>query len=301
MAVSPPRPRGPPLNALRAFEAAARLGGFAVAADELCVTPGAVAQHIKALEEWAGADLFERRSQGVRLTAAGEAITEDFIAAFDRLGEAVQALRSAALPHEVRIAALPSLAQIWLSPRLPEIRHNLPDTIISVTATEQPPNLKREPYDLCLYYLESEQRTANCVVLTEDTIFPVCAPALARRFRTVSDLAGATFLHDATWSSDWDIWLKETAPDAEIETKGPRFSLYALAVEEAVNGAGILIGHEALVAPQIAAGTLVPVFTHPVTLPRSLVLERAKASTNSPVLDKIVAALSQANPFITKV
>ncbi len=225
MAVSPPRPRGPPLNALRAFEAAARLG------------------------------------------------------------EAVQALRSAALPHEVRIAALPSLAQLWLSPRLPEIRHNLPDTIISVTATEQPPNLKREPYDLCLYYLESEQRTANCVVLTEDTIFPVCAPALARRFRTVSDLAGATFLHDATWSSDWDIWLKETAPDAEIETKGPRFSLYALAVEEAVNGAGILIGHEALVAPQIAAGTLVPVFTHPIG-DHNLKLPMADAKHRTPHTDQ---------------
>ena len=69
MSVSPPRPKGPPLNALRAFEAAARLGGFANAADELCVTPGAVSQHIKALEDWIGADLFERRSQGVRLSA----------------------------------------------------------------------------------------------------------------------------------------------------------------------------------------------------------------------------------------
>ena len=68
MPVSPPRPKGPPLNALRAYEAAARLGGFAAAAEELCVTPGAISQHIKTLEDWAGAPLFLRRSHGVRLT-----------------------------------------------------------------------------------------------------------------------------------------------------------------------------------------------------------------------------------------
>lgn len=94
MAISPPRPKGPPLNALRAFEAAARLGGFAAAADELCVTSGAIAQHIKSLESWAGADLFERRSQGVRLTALGSAVAAQFSAAFDGLGEAVHSLRS---------------------------------------------------------------------------------------------------------------------------------------------------------------------------------------------------------------
>ena len=72
MSVAPPRPKGPHLNALRAFEAAARLGGFRMAAGELGVTPGAIAQHVKALEEWAGAALFERQSQGVVLTALGE-------------------------------------------------------------------------------------------------------------------------------------------------------------------------------------------------------------------------------------
>ena len=82
MAVSPLRPQGPPLNALRAFEAAARLGGFAAAAEELCVTPGAVAQHVKTLESWADALLFERRSQGVRLTAIGEHVLADFVSAF---------------------------------------------------------------------------------------------------------------------------------------------------------------------------------------------------------------------------
>ncbi|MEX3008634.1 LysR family transcriptional regulator [Hoeflea sp. TYP-13] len=301
MAVSPPRPKGPPLNALRAFEAAARLGGFTAAADELCVTPGAVAQHIKALEEWAGADLFERRSQGVRLTSAGEAVTQNFVDAFDRLGEAVQALRAAALPNEVRIAALPSLAQLWLSPRLPEIRRSLPQTIISVTATEQPPNLRREPFDLCLFYRDRDHVGDGCAELARDTIFPVCAPAVAKHFTSVAELSNATFLHDATWSEDWNVWLARAAPDVVLDTKGPTFSLYALAVEEAVNGAGILIGHEALVAPKIEAGKLVQLFDHAVPLQHSLVLQRASSAVNSAAINAIIAALTDTGSTITKV
>lgn len=301
MVVSPPRPKGPPLNALRAFEAAARLGGFTAAAEELCVTPGAVAQHIKTLEEWAGTELFERRSQGVQLTAAGAAIVPEFVTAFDRLGEAVQALRAAALPREVRIAALPGLAQLWLSPRLPEIRRNLPEAVISVTAQEQPPNMTREPYDLSLFYREMKSLPPHCVDLGADVIFPVCAPQIADRFGSVQDLAGATFLHDATWSDDWQTWLAAAVPGAGFDTTGPGYSLYALAVEEAVNGAGVLIGHEALVARQIRAGKLVQLFDQPVRLAKKLVLERSKSLASEAVVGKIVAALSAPDQLITKI
>jgi LysR family glycine cleavage system transcriptional activator len=87
MRVAPTRPKGPPLNALRAFEAAARLGGFAKAAEELSVTPAAVAQQIKSLESWSGAPLFERRSQSVQLTDLGREMFAELKIAFDRLGE----------------------------------------------------------------------------------------------------------------------------------------------------------------------------------------------------------------------
>ena len=112
MPVSPPRPKGPPLNALRAFEAAIRLGGFAQAADELCVTPGAISQHIKALEDWAEAPLFERRSQGVVPTEFGLSLAEPFATAFDSIGQAVRHLRSGAQQETIHIAALPSVAQL---------------------------------------------------------------------------------------------------------------------------------------------------------------------------------------------
>ena len=108
MSLDPPLPKGPPLNALRAFEAAARLGGFALAASELGVTPGAVAQHIKALEDWARMPLFRRKSQGVELTDQGRLICDDLSRAFDLIGTSVQNLRSGAEDSEIRIAALPS-------------------------------------------------------------------------------------------------------------------------------------------------------------------------------------------------
>jgi LysR family glycine cleavage system transcriptional activator len=98
MAVSPPRPKDLPLNALRAFEAAARLGGFAAAAQELGVTPGAVTAHVKTLEAQLGAALFERTARGVELNALGQRVLPGFIEAFDALGEAVQTLRLEAAP-----------------------------------------------------------------------------------------------------------------------------------------------------------------------------------------------------------
>src|SRR5262245_56225347 len=126
MAVDPPRPRMPPLNALRAFEAAARHESFAKAADELGVTPAAISHQVKALEEWLGAALFVRHAQGLYLTDAGRAAMPAFSAAFEAMGLAVQELRVHAPRPQITIAALPSIAQLWLAPKLPALRRAFP-------------------------------------------------------------------------------------------------------------------------------------------------------------------------------
>jgi len=290
MSVAPPRPKGPPLNALRAFEAAARLGGFAAAADELCVTPGAVAQQVKALEAWAGADLFERRPQGVRPTALGASLAADFSRAFDALGDAVLTLRSRAAPKRIHIAALPSIAQLWLSPRLPAIRRAAPELAISVTALEAPPNLKRDPFDLSIFF-EPGPGGPGSVEIGRDVIFPVCAPALVARLQNHADLNGVPCLHDATWSEDWADWTSVAAPGRVTDISGPVFSLYALALEEARNGAGILIGHDALVRADLASGALVAPFPERVVLDRILSITVAKPGMGNPVRDAVVRAL----------
>lgn len=289
MATAPHRPKGPPLNALRAFETAARLGGFAAAADELCVTPGAVSQHVKALEMWAGAHLFERRSQGVKLTPLGELVATEFNEAFDRMGDAIQSLRSRAAPEKIHIATLPSIAQLWLSPQLPGIRLAAPDVLISVTTMERPPNFRREPFDISIFF--EENPPPGSVKVCNETIFPVCAPSVAARLTHPSDLNSVPFLHDAAWSKDWQTWLASAHPSANFDTSGPVFSLYSLALEEAKNGAGVLIGHEPLVGALLESGDLVAPFSKKISLNRSLSIAFANPSTAFETTRDIVDAI----------
>ncbi|WP_291730690.1 LysR family transcriptional regulator [Leisingera sp. F5] len=274
MAVSPPRAKSLPLTALRAFEAAARLGGFSAAAQELGVTPGAVSAHIKALEDALQAPLFDRRPKQVTLTALGARVLPEFTAAFDQLNAAVRHLRAEAQPGTVHIATLPAIAQFWLSPRLPALRAAMPDMAVSVTAIEAPPNLKRAPYDLCLFY-GGDQGT----VIEQDTIFPVCAPIVAEKLHSPADLLNVPCLSDAVWSQDWGTWLQAACPGKTLHIRGPEYSLYSLAVEEAVNGAGVLIGHQALVAPLLASGKLVAPFDIRASLPHALRLWHLRQSS----------------------
>ncbi|MEO9780767.1 MAG: LysR family transcriptional regulator [Sedimentitalea sp.] len=265
MSVAPPRPKSLPLTALRAFEASARLGGFAAAAEELHVSPGAISAHIKTIEAELGATLFARTTRGVTLTPLGQRALPNFADAFDRLGDAVQNLRADAAPGVVHIAALPAIAQFWLSPRLPALRAAAPEIQISISALEHPPNLKRVPYDLCLFYDAAKGES-----VTDDALLPVCAPAIAKRLKHPRDMADLPCLTDTGWPDDWQTWIAEALPDASFTPKGPVFSLYSLAVEETINGAGILMGHRALIGPYLASGKLVAPFDMPVRLNASL-------------------------------
>ena len=259
MPVAPPPLTRLPLNALRAFEAAARTGAFTLAAAELGVTPGAVTAHVKALEDRLGAHLFERKARGVRLTALGLAAVEELTGAFDALAGAESRLRGLALPQEVHIATLPAIAQLWLSPRLPALRAAAPEISVSITALEAPPNLKRSLHDLSLFPAETGGR-----LVAGDELFPVCAPGLAARLTRVEDLGSVPCLSDTAWDRDWEVWLE--AVGVKVAVRGPVFSLYALAVEEAVNGAGVLMGHGPLVAGHLARGALVAPFPQRVRL-----------------------------------
>lgn len=207
MTVDPPRPRDLPLNALRAFESAARLGGFSAAAAEMGVSPGAVTAQVRALEAAVGAALFDRTARGVRLTEAGARAAPGLTAAFDRLRAAMADLRGAGPRQVVHVATLPALAQLWLAPRLAALRDALPDVTLSVTAVETPPAVKRHPYDLCLFYDGNAKGR-----LADDVVFPVCAPALAGRLAVPGDLAQVPCLSDSAWADDWAVWAAVAMP-----------------------------------------------------------------------------------------
>ncbi len=260
MSLAPPRPMGPPLNALRAFEAAARHQSFVLAATELSVTAGAVAQQVKHLEAWAGCPLFDRKAQGVQLTARGRTLLPQLSRAFDELGLAVQTLRRAGAPQDVRIAALPSVALLWLSPRLGQLRERFPSLTFSVTALETPPNLVRDPFDLAIFFGRTGRDGTQTTVLAPSEMFPVCAPSIAKRLHAPADLARETLLHDSTWATDWPDWLTAASVADVNGESGPAFSLYSLVLDAARQGAGVMMGHAPLVASALLSRQLVRPF-----------------------------------------
>jgi DNA-binding transcriptional LysR family regulator len=280
----------PSLKALRAFEAAARHSSFTDAANELFVSPAAVARHVKGLEEWAGASLFNRRAQGVELNALGLSMLPEFVAAFDYLGDAVQSLRAKAEPNVIRIAVLPCIAQLWLAPKMSAIRAEVEDIELSVTTLENPPNLKREPFDMSIFFVSNPLSDAH-IELCRNVTFPVCSPALAAKLREPADLADATFLHDACWLHEWDTWMAKACPNASIDTEGSVFTHYGFAVAEAKNGSGVLIGHEPLVRDDLARGDLVAPFETVVKCDVSLAIEVARPKYEELPLGKVVDAV----------
>lgn len=291
MAVAPPRTKGPHLNALRAFESAGRLKSFSAAADELGVTAGAISQHIKALEAWAEGALFVRKAQGVVMTPLGEELLPGFTAAFDMLSDAVQDLRTKSAPHKISIAALPSVAQLWLSTRLGRLRQIAPDVSVSVVAVETPPNLAREPFDVTLFFREGPPEPDEIEVF-QDRIFPVCTPEIAARVGSVADLQAETLLHDTTWSDDWPLWLSQFPDAPHTGKRGPAFSLFAVALEEASNGAGVLMAHEALVESRLKSGVLVAPFSQKHSLGRSLVMRLAPSFRGKPACEMFRRAIA---------
>lgn len=284
MPVAPPFDRLPSLNALRAFEAAARRGSFRQAADELSVTAGAVAAQIKALEAEFGADLFHRHAHGVSLTPLGLRVAPAFTAAFDALSGAVRELRRQAAPRKVHIVTSPALAQLWLEPCLVPLRASLPGIDISVTALEEPPDLKRTPFDLCVFYGEPGP---GKITLCEERLQPVCIPRHAQGLNQPADLTNARCIADVVWR-DWEIWSDAVMPGERIVPSGPGFSLYAVAVQQALAGAGVLIGRLSLVKPHLHSGVLVAPFRETVPLGQSILAWMLPESRG----DKAVSAVS---------
>lgn len=278
------------LNALRAFEASARLGGFARAAHELKVTPGAIAALIKTLESQYGAALFERHAKGVRLTALGESVKGQFTAAFDAVEEAARTLRRLAAPQRVHIVTSPALAQLWIGPRLPRLTEMLAPIEISVTAVDEAPNLKRSPFDLCVFYTERLERGQR--LLAEEEVLPVCAPALAEQIATLHDLANVRCIKSVGWD-DWDAWSAVTMPDAGFVAQGPGFSLYAIAVQQALLGAGVLMGRRSLVQPHLDSGELLAPLLQAVPLGVSIAVWRLSGAAGNQSVAAVEQALGQ--------
>ena len=280
MAAQPPRPKLPPLSALRACEAAGRLGGFAPAAQELGVTPGAVTAHLKTLETTLGVALFERHHRGVALTDLGARVLPEFTDAFRALETAVRRLEAEAAPGLVRIATTSDLAQLWLSPRLPALRRK-GMTVVPVPVST--PEAARGLADLALF-LQPGDGPGVPLIATAAPAYPVDPDPSRLDPRETLCLTGP--------AGDWGRW-SQGAGLHDFQPRGTRHSQAALAIEEAVNGAGVLVIAQPLVDQALRGGRLIDPFA--VAVPSGLTLDlwplqdTAPGSAAALVLDALSA------------
>jgi len=270
-----------PWTALRAFEAAARLGSFKAAAGELAVTPTAISHQVKRLESHLGLRLFERLHRALRLTPPGEALALEAQAAFAGLRRTVDRLRrdgGAAGPASLTVSVVPSLAAKWLAPRLPAFQAAHPRIGLRVVAVEGLVDFRRDAtVDLALRYgpgpygdgVHAER------LFPASELFPVCAPDVARDplLRAPADLARHMLIRTAAPAAagrlpaeaGWPAWFAAAGvaldPAIRKALDGPLFSNTQLAVEAAASGRGIALASAILVAKDIATGRLARLFS----------------------------------------
>src|SRR5476651_2450346 len=198
------RRRLPPLNALRAFEAAARHLNFSRAADELSVTPGAVSQQIQNLEDYVGAALFKRTPKGLLLTDAAQTALPALREAFDRLAEAASLLTAAVDGRRLTLTAPPSFAAKWLVPRLKRFEESYPQIDVWLSADMDIVDFAAGEIDLAVRYGAGRYPGLEIIRLLSETVIPVASPALMETnpLDTPADLARHTLLHDGSPDAD---------------------------------------------------------------------------------------------------
>jgi len=261
--------RLPPLNALRAFEAAGRHLSFSKAAEELHVTPAAISHHIKGLEEQLGVALFRREPRRLLLTDAGQRALPGLREAFDRMATTLAEIEQSAEGELLTISATPSLASKWLLPRLRHFRRANPELEVRLDASAHLVDFSRETdVDVGIRHGTGDYPGLEVEWLMTTSRTPVCAPTLLdgpNPLRTPQDLRHHTLLH-VPWQCcgatdpDWPEWLASAGVTDVDAERGPRFNEYAYAIQAAVEGDGVVLATDVLVADDIAAGRLVKPF-----------------------------------------
>lgn len=259
-------PRGlPPLHALAAFEAAARLGGFAQASQELCVTPSAVSHRIRQLESQLGTPLFERVSGGVRPTTAGRLYLDKVREAFAMLAETGRALQA---PQErLRISVPPTFARQLLMPRLPEYLRLNPDVEIEVHLSIPLLDVTAEAADVEIRWGAGHYPERQVLRLFEDEAMPLASPDLisALQLRAPADLSRATLLRSPLLP--WKPWFDAAGLARGEPERGAVFNDLGMLFEVAASGLGVAMGTRRLSAAWLATHRLAPLFGLAVAAP----------------------------------
>ncbi|WP_122314850.1 LysR family transcriptional regulator [Pseudomonas cichorii] len=251
----------PPLNALRAFEATARMGSVSQAAEQLHVTHGAVSRQLKTLEEHLGVTLFSKDGRGLKLTDAGIRLREVSGEAFDRLRDVCAELSQGSADAPFVLGCSGSLLARWFIPRLGRLNAELPDLRLHLSAGEGDLDPRRPGLDALLVFAEPPWPADMQVFeLASERIGPVLSPRFAR-FETLRQapaqaLANESLLHTTSRPQAWPSWAQQHRIEAQALRYGQGFEHLYYLLEAAVAGLGIAIAPEPLVTDDLRAGRL---------------------------------------------
>jgi DNA-binding transcriptional LysR family regulator len=263
----------PSLNALAAFESAARHLSLTKAAEELNVTPGAISKQVRMLEDEVGAPLFVRRHRALELTREGETMAAGLRDGFERMSATFRQVKMAGGRSNVTIGSTMAVAQLWLMPRLGAFWNRHQDIVVDHVISDHSRGLDRPDIDLRIRYGDGEWPDEKSAKLYDDRIFAVANPDFAREhvIRSPDDLAALQLLSvegiDWTWTS-WASFLQEVgAPHRQLNVR--RFNSYVIALQAARSGQGVALGWASLVRPLIKSGDLVQLTDAEIAAPQS--------------------------------
>jgi DNA-binding transcriptional LysR family regulator len=256
----------PPLNALRAFDAAARHLSFTRAAEELAVTQAAISHQVKALEARLGVKLFRRLTRALRLTDEGTALAPGLRDAFERLEQAVERVRAPGRAV-LTLSTLTTFAATWLTPRLPRFQAAHPDIEVRISVNSRLVDFAREDVDAAIRFGDGAWPGLATHRLFSLRLAPLAPPALAQRLKSPADLARVPLIDTLPSPGEWVLWLDR----AGLRHLAPRgggvvFDSTLLALGAAARGMGVAVGDPLLAADELEAGRLVQPFELVVTV-----------------------------------
>lgn len=278
--------RLPTLRGLQAFEAVARTGNLAGAAQALNITPSAVSHRIRGLEQELGLELLRRTAGGLRLTEAGRRYRVDVEEAFARLARATADLLGRDRSRPLTISLTSEIGMRWLMPRFHRFMERHPEVETTVQSSYRAVDLAAGEADLALRHGDGRWPGLRAEPILSFHVTPLCAPAVAGRLRGLAPaaaIAGSTVIRDVRDDhDDWDAWMAAAGAAAAVPHRTLRFEDYSMAVRAAVGGQGLLLGYSGYVDAELAAGALVRPFDLAVPASRGYYLVYLEARLADP-------------------